>query len=271
MSFSLCPALNYSTADLAALFNRGFEDYFFPVNFTEELLSGWIKNDDVSLAFGRVLLNNHSQPVGLGLVASRGGYESRLAAMGIIKDFRGCGAGSWFVEALLDEARARGERRMLLEVIAQNEPGVRLYKKFGFKTLRQLFGFRVESPAGIESALLKTCELSLFLEKAKAYTLPDLPWQVDESAVKLFGQNISPYCLGESYIAITDPSKDEIIIRALYDKNGGAEKLLKALFATFPEKRWRLPAIFPEEQAPIFENVGMDRDELSQWQMVVDL
>ena len=47
---------------------------------------------------------------------------------------------------LIDEARARGERAMVLEVIQQNEPAVRLYTKCGFRTVRRLVGYVASPP-----------------------------------------------------------------------------------------------------------------------------
>jgi hypothetical protein len=43
--------------------------------------------------------------------------------------------------------------------------------------------------------------------------------------------------------------------------------LLHALFARFPNKTWHVSAIFPEEMSFIFEQAGMQREELTQWQM----
>ncbi len=47
--------------------------------------------------------------------------------MAIAPGARGQGIGLWCMDRLVDEARARGERSMVLEVIEQNDPAVRLY------------------------------------------------------------------------------------------------------------------------------------------------
>ena len=47
--------------------------------------------------------------------------------------------------------------------------------------------------------------------------------------------------------------------------------MLRALFAASPNKTWHVPAIFPEEMSAVFESVGMKREELSQWQMRLEL
>ncbi len=269
MGFSLQPASNYTATELAEIFNRGFEDYFIPFSFLPESFETFVKRDEIDLALSRVLLKDNA-PVGLGLIASRGGSVSRLAAMGIAKELRGQGAGTWLVDALLNEARARGDKKMLLEVIYQNDPAVRLYEKFGFKKMRRLFGFMVGKPAAELDEGLATCDLDLVLGKAPDYAIPNLPWQVDAETLRKNPAGAFGFMLGKSYVVISDPEREHIVIRLLLSEDGCEGTLLKALFAKHPAKIWHVPAIFPEEQAAIFESVGMQKDDISQWQMMIE-
>ena len=267
--YTLQPAAHYTSAELAELFNRGFEDYFVPISFTPESIPIFIQRDEIDLSLSRVVLHE-KQPVGLGFIAKRG-TQSRLATMGVIKDYRGKGVGSYLVQQLLDEARARNEQQMLLEVIYQNDPAVHLYQKFGFTKMRRLYGFLVGNPAGEPDDGLATCHLNLVLEKAEEYALPNLPWQVDAETLRKNPAGAFGFMLGKSYVAISDPEREHIVIRLLLSEDRGERALLKALFSKYPTKIWHVPAIFPEEQAEIFENVDMQKDDISQWQMVVDL
>jgi hypothetical protein len=52
---------------------------------------------------------------------------------------------------------------------------------------------------------------------------------------------------------------------------GSSGILLRALFAHFPNRIWHVSAIFPEEMSTIFEEAGMKREEISQWQMALTL
>ena len=272
MPYTIQPASNYTSAELADLFNRSFEDYFMPVEFDEEHFSTFVARDGIDLELSRILLHDN-QPIGLGMISSRGDV-SRLAAMGIAKDWRSRGAGTWLVEKLIDEARGRGESKMWLEVIVQNEPAVHIYKKSGFKTVRQLFGYLAKEPAGKPGGRLEACEIDLVIQKAEEYSLPDLPWQVDVESLRQNAETSFGYRLDGSYIAVTNPENEHIAVRILASENAwqdGEERLLKALFAAHPGKIWHVPAIFPEEQAPVFEHAGMTREEISQWQMVADL
>ena len=270
MPYTLKPATAFSSAELAELFNRGFEDYFIPISFMPEAFETFIKRDEIDLSLSRVLLKDE-QPVGLGLIAAREGKISRLAAMGIAKELRGHGAGTWLVDALLNEARARGDKQMLLEVIYENHAAVHIYEKFGFKKMRRLYGFMVGNPENVPDERLATCTMDMLLSKATEYAVPNLPWQVDAETLRKNPTGAFGFSLGKSYIAISDPEKEHAVIRLLISEDGSETALLKALFAQYPAKIWHVPAIFPEEQAEIFESVGMTKDDISQWQMMIEL
>src|SRR5512138_1986922 len=129
MDFDIIPASNYPLPDLVKILNRSFEAYFVPIQFDTVAFLGMLRRDGIDLTASRVLQAD-GQPCGIALIARRG-WVSRLAAMGIAREIRGKGAGTWFMEELICEARRRGELEMVLEVIEQNEPAVKLYQKSG--------------------------------------------------------------------------------------------------------------------------------------------
>ena len=270
MELALLPASNYNATELAEIFNRSFEDYFIPISFTSKSIEIFIKRDEIDLTLSRVLLKN-DEPIGLAFIAARDGNVTRLAGMGIAKELRGQGDGTWLVDTLLKEARARGDKKMLLEVICQNQAAVHIYEKFGFTKIRGLYGFMVGNPAGEPDEGLAHCELNFVLEKAAEYAIPNLPWQVDAQSLRKNPSGAFGFTLDMSCVAISDPEKEHVAIRLLLSEDSGEEALLKALFAKYPGKIWHVPAIFPEEQAPIFESVDMQKDDISQWQMVIEL
>jgi ribosomal protein S18 acetylase RimI-like enzyme len=53
--------------------------------------------------------------------------------LGVDPQFEGRGAGRALMEALIDEARARGGQKMTLRVFAPNDRARRLYKSLGFE------------------------------------------------------------------------------------------------------------------------------------------
>ena len=119
MKFQTTPLNTITLQDAATLFNRSFAGYFVPVQFTEDTFKAFTQRDAIDFEASRILLANE-EPAGLALIARREN-TSRLGGFGIISEFRGQGAGTWFTQQLLAEAQQRGEAKMFLEVITQNE------------------------------------------------------------------------------------------------------------------------------------------------------
>lgn len=272
MEYRTRPLKTLSMRDAADLFNRSFEAYFVPVHFTEDSFRAFVQRDTIDFKASQILLADHKQ-IGVALIARRGS-ASRMGGFGIISEFRGQGAGSWFVNWLLEDARQRGETRMYLEVITQNEAAVRLYEKHGFAKIRRLLGFKAERPTGSADANLRSYDQALILEMVRAHALPDLPWQLDADtlqSVASFGHR-----LGDAFALTSNPGAEHISFRSLIVPTQArgqhqATRLLSALFAKYPDKVWQVPAIFPEEIGNTFERAGMQPDILTQWQMVCKL
>lgn len=58
--------------------------------------------------------------------------EAFIQTMAVALSYQGQGVGQALLENLLGEARRRGQRRVLLEVRADNAPAQRLYERNGF-------------------------------------------------------------------------------------------------------------------------------------------
>ncbi|HZM20930.1 MAG TPA: GNAT family N-acetyltransferase, partial [Anaerolineales bacterium] len=129
MKLDLNPASNYPLPDLTDFLNLSFENYVVPIQFNVSQFVTLLRKDSIDLDSSRVLLIDE-EPSGIALIARRG-WTSRLAAMGIFRQMRGKGAGSWFMERLVQEAHQRNDHEIVLEVIEQNESAVKLYQKLG--------------------------------------------------------------------------------------------------------------------------------------------
>jgi len=272
MDYQTRPLNTLLMQDIADLFNRSFEGYFMPVQFTVDTFVTFAQHDDIDFAASQVLVaEGHN--VGLALIVRRED-ASRMGGFGIIRAFRNRGAGSWFVARLLDQARLRGETHMFLEVITKNTYAVRLYEKYGFTRIRQLLGFKSDAPAGVADERLQACSRDLVLDMSRGYCLPDLPWQLDAESL---GSIVSfGYRLENAFTLISNPEAEQVRFRSLVVPaqsrgQGKAVRLLEALFAKYPGKVWQVPAIFPEEMGETFLRAGMQPEELSQWQMVCNL
>ena len=273
-SYSLKFASEFPISQLADLLTRGFQDYIVPIYVPEAVLLTMLRRDSIDLTASRVLMKDNA-PIGIGLIARRG-WTSRLAAMGIVTDARNSGVGTWAVRQLIEEARERGEREILLEVIKANIAGVRLYEKAGFKKNRRLVGYRLENPQIETQHPLEEIDIRELGRLITYHGLPDLPWLLSGATIMHHTPPSRAFCLNDAYCLISDPLLEHVSISSVLVKTrsrgaGLSKVLLRALFAQFPNKTWHVSAIFPEEIAFIFDQAGMKREELSQWQMSLTL
>lgn len=271
MNLSLKPALEFHIAELATLMNRAFRGYIGgEMNFTAPAFAGFISRDDIDLSLSQIVLRD-DQAIGLALIACRGGI-SRLAGMGIIPEAQKQGVGKWLMSQLIEQMQPRYDDEMILEVIEQNIPAVKLYQGIGFQTVRRLFGYSIEAPGNLPDITIEHAEI---LEVAKLLVMhgPDnLPWQVDGWNLARSGPLNAAWRLGSAYAVISDPGQDTIVIRGIVtlpeqQRQGQAAQLLQAIMAHFPHKRWYIPAICPEEYGPLFTKLGFTPVDINQFQM----
>ena len=274
MHFATQPASNYAVSDLVIVLNRGFEDYFIPIQFTNSMFLNMLHKDGIDLAISRVLLVDDI-PCGIALVAPRGArHVSRLAAMGIAKENRGKGAGSWFMKHLIDEACERGDKEMVLEVIEQNEPAVRLYWNYGFESVRRLVGYTCKSKDRVDNEQGELLEIDLpqMGQLISQHGLPDLPWQLSGESIVQMSPPVHAYRWEQAYIVLSNPEAEHVAIWSLLVEpeargRGMASEMLKRVIATYARKTWHVPALCPEELGKVFERAGFGKETLSQWQM----
>ncbi len=62
--------------------------------------------------------------------------------MGLAKEFRGMGLGSLLLEKALSHAKSIGLEKIELQVYTNNEPAIRLYKKYGFSVVGTIKHYR---------------------------------------------------------------------------------------------------------------------------------
>lgn len=274
MDFKTVPASNYPLPDLVEFLNRGFEGYFVPIQFNTATFSDMLRKDGIDLTHSRVLMAA-GEPAGIGLIAPRSTrHTSRLAAMGITMELRGRGAGTWFMDGLIREASQRGDHEMVLEVIEQNEPAVKLYRKAGFQTVRRLIGFTCTGKEAREdgtSSLYKV-DLRELGRLVSQHGLEDLPWQLSGESIAQLNPPACAYCKGPAYLAVSNPEATNVVIWSLLVEKeargqGLGVELLKSAISHHPGRTWHMPALLPEELGKVFERAGFERESLSQWQM----
>ena len=280
MTLLLKAASEFLISQIADLLTRGFEGYLVPINIDESALLTMLRRDGIDLNESRILLKD-DEPIGAALIARRG-WTSRLAAMGIVSQARNSGAGTWAMERLIEEARARSEKEMLLEVIEQNIAGVKLYEKVGFNKVRRLVGYKLENRLPAQAAVLgaenglKEIDIRELARLVTYHGLKDLPWQLSGTTIMQHTPPSRAFALNDAYCLISSPEAEHVVIWSVLVKArsrgaGLSPVLMRAVFSRFPNKTWHVPALFPEEMSAIFEELGMQREEISQWQMALKL
>ncbi|SEL80943.1 Acetyltransferase (GNAT) family protein [Stigmatella aurantiaca] len=241
---NLSPASELSLQELSTLFSRSFADYFVQVPDSPCLFDARVRSEHISLVDSRVAREG-SEAVGLILIARRG-RVSRIAAMGIIPAYRNRKLGGAMLGPLVEEARARGDTRMLLEVIEQNIPAVKLYERMGFQRVRRLVGF-AGTPAPEPASPLKEVEPAECTR-----LLPEgLPWQLAPSTVAGLALPARAFRLGPAVAVLGDTSAPTLALSAIAVEPAARDqeadtRLLRAIAAAHPGNPLAVSAIVPE-------------------------
>ena len=118
-SLTVQPAVEFTLPQLCDLVNRSFAGYVGgEVNFTPPVMANFMAQGDVHLGRSLVALSNNV-PAGIALLARRG-WTVRVALMGVVPDFQNQKVGRWLLGQMADEARQKGDKILMLEVIEQN-------------------------------------------------------------------------------------------------------------------------------------------------------
>ncbi|UIY29957.1 GNAT family N-acetyltransferase [Neorhizobium galegae] len=128
-----------SLEDAAEGFTAGFSGYVVPMNVTVPSLQLRIERDHVDPDESLVYFDGE-KPAGILLIGRRGD-RSRVGAIGMGPMIRGRGFGRRVMLDAIEVAKARGDRKLILEVINTNERARDLYLSLGFVITRKLVGF----------------------------------------------------------------------------------------------------------------------------------
>jgi hypothetical protein len=199
--------------------------------------------------------------------------------MAIVPEARRAGAGRATMFHLLEQARARGDREMVLEVIEQNAPALKLYESIGFRRVRRLVGFTrpAHEPAGSGDGLRKidAVDIRAVAGKIAACGRDDLPWQIAAETVAQLNPPLRGFARNGAWAVVGPAAGPQIGVRGLVVEAGAAPgagaDLLRALAAAEPDREWRISALWPEEDAAVFADAGFTRTPLTQGQMAKSL
>ena len=267
--------LTLSIEDLAAGLTSCFEGYIVPAHFTAPLVAAMIRAESVDLAASLVALDE-GQVMAAALVARRG-KVARVAAMGVATVARRQGLGRQILIQAIDEARIRGETKMILEVIEQNPAAIALYEGLGFVKQHRLLGFNIslttELLLGPE---LEDIEPADVAEVVRARGPLAASWSMSATTVTNMALPTRAIRFGDVYAVVGPPVENTVGCRSMGFVGGPDSKkakgMLEALAARFPDHQFRMPAFFPEHEfSETMTGAGMEIDSISQFQMELPL
>src|SRR5579884_812793 len=130
------PASTLSLGERTSLFNAAYEGYLVPMHLEESALALMDETFDLDLDASRIAYRE-GEAVGLANLAVRG-EDGWVGGVGVVVAARRTGVGEALMQAVHAEARARGVRRVWLEVIVDNTGAFALYEKLGYRTVRDV-------------------------------------------------------------------------------------------------------------------------------------
>lgn len=173
------PLTDFTADEAVAAFNAGFAGYVVPVAMTVPVYEARMRAENLDPSASHLWLQDDA-PAAILLVARRG-WGARIAALGVAPRSRGLGLGRQATGLAIDEARARGDRTLELEVIASNTPAVALYAAMGFAGAGGLYGFALGD--GAAAGALEALDPAEAARIAGSFAAADLPWQLQPATL----------------------------------------------------------------------------------------
>lgn len=273
-------------AELAEIINAAFTGYIgTPVVLTAESLADFCPRNNVSLELSYVFYESETstEPLAFAFIGVREDKpgEARLVSMGVVPSSQGKGAGSRALQRVIDAERQRGTKILELECIVQNERGVRLYHRAGFKTIGEMVGWETTealSDPPKPNADLTRCSIEEVDDKVRAYGSKTLPWQA--AGFAKLERSVNAFRLGDAYCVVSDMDDDTkdmvyltcLIVEPQSRRKGEAKRLVQAVMALCPGKKFRAMPIFPLEYGePLATSLGLTKMDKWLYQMRLDL
>ncbi|MEO5719168.1 MAG: GNAT family N-acetyltransferase [Chthoniobacterales bacterium] len=282
VNFEIIPAHDLSLAAQAATFTTAFDGYVGGLFAMDAAgLGRFLCAQGADLCYSRFARNSDGL-CGFGYI-TRVGEISRLAGMGVVPSARRSGAARALLLHLLEEARARGDRMMVLEVIEQNPPACALYRREGFREVGRLCGWRRPAQEGAAmpseiAATLKEISIAAASQLPAGQEFSELPWAISRHAIAKMISGRA-YFSGRAVVVIGDPAvAGPVRIHALASAQTGApdwaamRQAFASVLALHRAREFFAPPVFPEEFGEkLFLPLGFAPEPLGQFLMRYDL
>jgi ribosomal protein S18 acetylase RimI-like enzyme len=268
-------AIEFTPAQLADAMNVCFEGYIMTFTLDAATFERRFRPEGLD-TISSVIMKSGDDFAAICLIA-RQGWTSRVAAMAIAPNFRRMGVGQRLMQKVISEARERGDKRMVLEVIEQNPPAIALYESVGMSKIHRLAGYRREPSEGLAADLVRV-DPSVVIRAQVMECPADLPWDFKAETLTLKMGILKGFSLGdEAFALISDPPGQRVIIWSLFTRKGSrrsgfGRRMVEALAALYPDAALVTSVALPDDYCPEFLSaLGFAEVSISQFEMAIDL
>lgn len=222
-----------------------------------------------------LIVRDGDQTAGVCLIA-RQGWTSRVAAMAIAPPFRSQGVGKRMMTQVIDEARERGDIRMVLEVIEQNPPAIGLYEHVGFSKVQRLIGYRKIASGGSDQNL-ERIDPSEVVRRQVLEGESDLPWDYKPETLALKINTTGWSLENQAFALVSEVPGDRVVLWSIFANRktrglGLGSRLLEGLNHHYQGKTFVMPIAAPETLAKEFMTKnGFEIPEITQFEMAITL
>lgn len=281
MTHRLLPADQVPAAALHAAFEAAFADYLIgPFVVPLALWPGFLARQAVDLALSRVALNEGGHIAAFAFVAPRAATQIeaarwRLATMGAPPSARGSGAAQQLLDAFIAAASSQVAGGTELEVFAQNDRALRLYRSRGFVVLHALEGWRWAADRPPPSSAGDTTVQTVPLHAAWAWLwqtqqqLAALPLQVTPQVLSALDPGpLHAWRHGDAQLVFNLPDQGPVRVLSLVDRQAtqmNAQRLLHALLSRYAARGIDVPQLQRADVGGLaLQGAGFERLPLHQ-------
>lgn len=136
----LVPASQFAFDELTNAYNQTRVDYIVPMPMNATRLREYVHNYDVDMDLSAVAMAGQ-QILGLVMLGVRPRH-TWITRLGVLPVKRRCGAGQLLMEHLIEQSCRQDADYVVLEVIKGNMPAHCLFRKLGFRDVRELLVLR---------------------------------------------------------------------------------------------------------------------------------
>ena len=273
----LAPAHQVDPARLHGAFVAAFADYLIgPFRLDLAQWPSFLARQGIELVLSRVALVEGGIAA-FALVAPRDERHWRLGTMGALPHARGTGVAPALLDELVQRATQRGVEQLELEVFAQNERALRLYRSRGFELRHELHGYTLAGPPPPgPTPPVREVDRAEAMDwlRASASRLPMLPLQVTPTCLHAAPDPLLAWQHGQAQLifSINAAAQVQVQVHSLVDRDpaqGDAAALLRALRRRHPHQPVNVP---PVQRLDVggraLREAGFAVQPLHQWLMV---